>query len=282
MKFGITMFPTDEAMRPDELAIAVEDRGFHSLWFPEHTHIPASRETPYPAGGELPREYTRTYDPFVGLSFAAGVTSRLLLGTGVCLVVERDPIVLAKEVASLDALSGGRFQFGVGAGWNREEMSNHGTVPETRLRLLRERIEAMKAIWTHDEATYHGEFVDFERVWSWPKPVQRPHPPIVVGGGGPTVLRRTVEYGDAWMPTGRNWDTADLGGRIAELRRLSEEAGRDPVPVYLYSASSKPEAVERYRELGVELLVFWAPPAPADVVLPQLDKYAQLVERFRD
>lgn len=280
MKFGITMFPTDEAMRPDELAIAVEERGFESLWFPEHTHIPASRATPYPGGGDLPREYSRTHDPLIALTMAAAVTERILLGTGVCLVVERDPIVLAKEVASLDLLSGGRVQLGVGAGWNEEEMRNHGTDPATRFRLLRERCEAMKAIWTQDEASYHGDLVDFDRIWSWPKPVQRPHPPILIGGGGPKALQRVVDYGDAWMPIARGWDSANLGGRIAELQRLAAEAGRGTIPVSLYSASSKPEAIEEYEAMGVERIVFWAPPAPADQVLPLLDRYAPLVERF--
>ncbi|HWH32864.1 MAG TPA: LLM class F420-dependent oxidoreductase [Egibacteraceae bacterium] len=280
MKFGITMFPTDEAMRPDELAIAVEDRGFDSLWFPEHTHIPASRDTPYPGGGDLPREYARTHDPLVALAFAAGVTERLLLGTGVCLVVERDPIVLAKEVASLDALSGGRVLFGVGAGWNREEMRNHGTDPATRFELLRERVEAMKQIWTQDEATYHGDFVNFDRVWSWPKPVRRPHPPIVIGGAGASALQRVVDYGDEWMPIARGWGAGDLARRVAELRRLAQEAGRGHIPVTAYSASSKPESVEQFAEAGVERLVFWAPPAPADQVLPLLDRYAPLVERY--
>lgn len=282
MKFGIMMFPSHEAMRPDELAIAVEDRGFHSLWFPEHTHIPAARETPYPAGGELPREYSHTYDPFVALSFAAAVTQRILLGTGVCLVIERDPIILAKEVASLDVLSGGRFQFGVGAGWNREEMRNHGTVPETRLRLMTERIEAMKAIWTQDDASYQGEFVDFDRIWSWPKPLQRPHPPIVVGGMGPTVLPRTVQYGDAWMPTAGAWNLDGFGERIAELQRLADEAGRERIPVYLFGGSSKPEQVERCIELGVDLLVLRVPPSGADEVVPRLDQLAELRERYED
>src|SRR2546423_1919274 len=193
------MFPTDYAIAPADLGRLAEERGFESLWFPEHTHIPASRETPYPGGGELPPEYSHTHDPFVALAQVAAVTERLRVATGICLVIQRDPIVTAKEVASLDALSGGRFIFGVGAGWNREEMLDHGTDPGRRFGVMRERIEAMKAIWTSDEASYHGRYVDFDRIWSWPKPAQRPHPPIIVGGNGELVLERVVGYGDRRM-----------------------------------------------------------------------------------
>src|ERR671937_1020459 len=200
MKFGIAVFPTDYAADPAAITRLVEERGFESLFFPEHTHIPTSRETPYPAGGELPDEYSHTYDPFVALTAAAAATEKLLLATGICLVIERDPIVTAKEVASVDRLSGGRFLFGVGAGWNIEEMENHGTDPHRRFSLMRERIEAMKAIWTEDEASYHGEHVEFERIWSWPKPVQKPHPPILVGGSGQKVIDRVLRFGDEWMP----------------------------------------------------------------------------------
>src|SRR5437763_639639 len=184
MRYGIAVFPADYAADPATIARLVEERGFESLFFPEHTHIPAARQTPVPAGGELPRQYSRTYDPFVALTAAAAVTERILLATGICLVIERDPIVTAKEVASLDRLSGGRFLFGVGAGWNIEEMENHGTNPRRRFSLMRERIEAMKAIWTEDEAAYHGDQVDFDRIWCWPKPLQKPHPPVLVGGNG--------------------------------------------------------------------------------------------------
>ena len=194
MKFGVAIFPTEDSQPPDELARMAEERGFESLLFPEHTHIPASRETPYPAGGELPPEYSRTYDPFVALTAAAAATERLKIGTGICLVIERDPIITAKEVASLDRLSDGRFLFGVGAGWNVEEMRNHGTDAGKRFGLMRERIEAMKAIWTQEEASYSGRYVNFERIWSWPKPVQEPHPPILVGGNGPACWI-------AWSPT---------------------------------------------------------------------------------
>ncbi|HEV7363731.1 MAG TPA: TIGR03619 family F420-dependent LLM class oxidoreductase, partial [Solirubrobacteraceae bacterium] len=184
MRYGIAIFPADYAADPATIARLVEERGFESLFFPEHTHIPAGRRTPYPAGGELPEYYSRTYDPFVALTAAAAATERILLATGICLVIQRDPIVTAKEVASLDRLSAGRFLFGVGAGWNIDEMENHGTNPKARFSIMRERVDAMKAIWTEDEATYHGKHVDFDRIWSWPKPVQKPHPPVLVGGNG--------------------------------------------------------------------------------------------------
>src|SRR3954447_2857889 len=233
LQFGLAMFPTDYAIDPVALGRLAEERGFESLWFPEHTHIPASRDTPYPAGGELPQEYWHTHDPFVALAGVAAVTERLRIGTGICLVVERDPIVTAKEVASLDRLSGGRFLFGVGGGWNEEEMRNHGTDPSTRFGLMRERIEAMKAIWTQDEAEYHGRHVDFDPIWCWPKPVQRPHPPVLVGGLGEKVLDRVVAYGDEWIPN-RVKSPEDLGERIAELQRRAEVAGRDRIPVSVF------------------------------------------------
>ena len=189
LKFGLAIFPTEYSIEPTEIARLAEERDFESLFFPEHTHIPVSRDTPYPGGGELPREYSHIHDPFVALSMAAAATQRLLVGTGLCLIVERDPIVTAKEVASLDRLSGGRFLFGIGAGWNEEEMANHGTDPRRRFTLMRERVEAMKAIWSAEEAEYHGEHVDFDPIWCWPKPIQQPHPPILVGGSSDGALR---------------------------------------------------------------------------------------------
>jgi probable F420-dependent oxidoreductase len=224
MKFGIAIFPTDYAISMAELGPAVEERGFDSLWVAEHSHIPAGRQTPYPRGGDLPEMYWHTLDPFLALSAAAAATSRIRVGTGVCLLIQRDPIHTAKEVASLDHLSGGRVLFGIGGGWNREEMADHGTAYETRWSLLKERVEAMRAIWTQDEAEYHGKFVDFEPLWSWPKPVQRPHPPVILGGNGPRTLRRVIRYADGWMPNGRGYLE-----RIPELRALAEEAGR-PTP----------------------------------------------------
>src|SRR3954454_6639873 len=203
MRFGIAVFPTDYAADPATIARLVEERGFESLFFPEHTHIPVSRRTPYPAGGELPAEYSHTYDPFVALGAAAAATNSLALATGICLVIQRDPIVTAKEVASLDRLSGGRFLFGVGAGWNEEEMENHGTDPRRRFGLMRERVEAMKAIWTDDEAEYHGKQVDFDPIWSWPNRFKKPPPPVLLGGSGERVLDRVIRFGDGWLPQPR-------------------------------------------------------------------------------
>ena len=274
MEYGVIIFPADYAMRPDEVAREAEQRGFGSLFFPEHTHIPASRESPYPAGGELPDYYAHTLDPFVAATAAAAATTRLRIGTGVCLVVERDPIVTAKEVASVDFLSGGRFEFGVGAGWNREEMENHGTDPRTRMALLAERVHAMKKIWAEDEASYHGRLVEFDRIWSWPKPVQRPHPPVLVGGSGPTVLDRVIEFGDGWMPN-RVRDSAELGRRIVELRDRAAAAGRGHIPVSVFGASGRHEALANYAEIGVDRALFYLPAAGAQEVLPELDRFAE-------
>ncbi|HLW45800.1 MAG TPA: LLM class F420-dependent oxidoreductase [Acidimicrobiales bacterium] len=279
MKFGIVMFPTDYAIAPAELGREVEARGFESLFFPEHTHIPVSRRSPWPGGPELPEEYKHTHDPFVALSAAAAVTGRLLVGTGICLVIERDPIITAKEVASLDFLSGGRFLFGVGAGWNREEMEDHGTDPRTRMALLQERVEAMKAIWAEDEASYHGRFVDFDAMWSWPKPAQRPHPPVIVGGSGPTVIDRVLAIGDEWMPI-RMPDPEALGRQIAELQGRAQDAGRGPVPVTLFGASRDPATIERLAEVGVTRAVLAIRPEGRDKVLSVLDRDAGLLERF--
>jgi probable F420-dependent oxidoreductase len=270
MLFGIAVFQADYAADPVTIARLVEERGFESLFFPEHTHIPTSRRTPYPAGGELPPEYSHTYDPFVALAAAAGATEKLMLATGICLVIERDPIITAKEVASLDRLSGGRFLFGVGAGWNIEEMENHGTDPRRRFSLMRERIEAMKAIWGDDEAAYHGEHVDFDPIWSWPKPEQKPHPPILVGGNGEKVLERVVSFGDEWMPN----RVPGLRDRIGELQRLAEQAGRGRIPVTLNAARPSPETIERGEQGGVHRCVFYIQPADAGEIERQLDELA--------
>ena len=272
MRFGLAVFPTLETPDPAALGRLAEERGFESLWFPEHTHIPASRETPYPAGGELPPEYSRTYDPFVALAVAAAATERLLIGTGICLVVQRDPIVTAKEVATLDHLSGGRLLFGVGAGWNREEMADHGTDPRTRMALMAERVEAMQAIWTQDEASYHGEFVDFDRIWSWPKPAQQPHPPVLVGGNGPTVLDRVLRFGDAWMP-----NVIDDDMLLAQIAQLRERAGRD-VPVTLNAAPRRPERLARYIEAGVERAIFYLPQRDQAALEQRLDADRELID----
>ncbi len=276
MKFGVYMFPTDYAIDPVSLGRAVEGHGFESLFVPEHTHIPTSRRSPFPGGGELPKEYSHTLDPFVALGAVAAATERLMLGTGICLVIERDPIMLAKEVASLDFISGGRVLFGIGGGWNREEMENHGTDPTRRWKVLRERIEAMQQIWTEDAAEYHGEFVDFDPIWQWPKPIQKPHPPVIIGGDGANTLQRVVRYGDGWMPIGRR---ADFKARIDELNRLAAAAGRADIPVTIFGAAPKPEVIDAYAEAGVERLLFHLPPAPRDEVLPLLEQRAELVRR---
>jgi len=274
MKFGVQMFPTDYAIPVTELARASEDLGFESLFFPEHTHIPTSRRTPWPGGAPLPQEYSHTLDPFVACGAAAAVTSTLKVGTGICLVIQRDPITLAKEVASVDFLSGGRFLFGIGGGWNAEEMENHGTRPAVRWKILRERILAMKQIWTSDEAEYHGQFVDFDPVWSWPKPAQRPHPPVLVGGDGPRTLERVVEYGDGWMPIGGRGGPG-LAARIQELQRMAKAAGRGPIPVSIFGVPPSKEAIEAFAAMGVERMLFGLRPEPAEKAIPALKRYAE-------
>jgi probable F420-dependent oxidoreductase len=275
MELGLAHFLTDYGMAPAELGRVTEELGFESLFLPEHTHIPVSRDTPYPGGGDLPPEYSHTLDPFVALAAAAATTERLKLGTGVCLVIERDPIVTAKEVATLDHISGGRFLFGVGAGWNREEMENHGTDPKTRFRRMRESVEAMKAIWTQDEAEYHGRIVDFDPIWCWPKPVQKPHPPVLVGGLGEKVLDRVVAYGDEWIPN-RVKSPEELGERIAELQRRAEAAGRDPIPVTVFGAKPELRLLERLRDAGVTRSLFYLLPTAPDEVKRQLDQLGEV------
>ena len=277
MKFGISMFPTDYALHPAELAREVESRGFESLWMPEHTHIPASRRTPAPGGGDLPEHYWHTHDLFVALTAAAMATTRLLVASGICLIIERDPIITAKETASLDSLSGGRFIFGIGGGWNAEEMANHGTDFKTRWRLMRERVLAIKEIWTKDEAEFHGEFVDFDKIWSYPKPLRKPHPPILMGGSGPTTFDRVVEYCDGWIPAGV--DPKTMPDRMKELRRKAVDAGRSPegIPVsFVIYGSPDRETVDTLRNAGVERVVFAVPPRDRDAVLPVLDRYVKL------
>jgi probable F420-dependent oxidoreductase len=272
METGIGYFATHDAMDPAAMAQLVEERGHGALYFAEHTHIPASRETRWPGGAELPRRYAHCHDLFVALTAAAAATRRLRVGSGICLVVERDPIITAKEVASIDVLSGGRLDFGVGAGWNREEMANHGTDPRTRMRLMRERIEAMQAIWTQNEATYHGEFVDFDRIWSWPKPLQRPWPPVLVGGGGPTVFDRVLGFGDAWFAQHRQRPL----DRIGDLRARAVDAGRD-VPVDVIGVPPDAAALERYAEAGVRRVSMWAPSGNRGVIEPALEAFERAI-----
>ncbi|MEO1064959.1 MAG: LLM class F420-dependent oxidoreductase [Actinomycetota bacterium] len=283
MDIGVLIFPTDEAIRPSVLAQEAEARGFESLWFPEHSHIPTSRATPW--GGRdgappLPPEYWRTHDQFVALATCASVTERIRLCTGITLVAQRDPIWLAKEVATLDALSDGRVELGIGYGWNKEEMAQHGTAYGERRALLREKILMMKALWTEEEASYEGERLSLESSWAWPKPTQSPHPPIILGGGaGPKTIADVVEFCDGWMPiAGRH----PVDGRWAEIRQAAEGAGRDPSTLSLgvFGASPKPEHLESLREQGVTRAVLGLPPAGADEVLPLLDRYADLVGAF--
>jgi probable F420-dependent oxidoreductase len=276
VRFGIGCFATDEGPDPAELARLVEERGFESIFFTEHTHIPASRATPWPVGGELPREYARTYDPMVALTAAAAATSALLLGTAVCLVAQRDPILTAKEVASVDRLSGGRVLFGVGAGWNEEEMRDHGTDPARRFGIMRERVEAIRAIWTRDEASYHGDHVSFDGAWCWPKPVQSPHPPVLVGGNGRGVIRRVLSYGDEWLPN-RIGNDEKLLARVAELRARGEEAGRGSIPTTLCNAPAEPALLERYAAAGAHRFVFWLSHGDAAAVERRLDRLAAAV-----
>jgi probable F420-dependent oxidoreductase len=280
MKFGVSMFNTDYSIRIDDLARATEERGFESLWVPEHTHIPKSRKSPWPGGPNLPKEYWHTHDPFVALATAAAVTTRLKVGTGICLVIERDPLTLAKEVASLDFLSNGRLLLGIGGGWNAEEMENHGTDFKKRWRIMRERILAMKEIWTKDEAEFHGEFVSFDPIWSYPKPVQKPHPPILLGNNTPNGRQRVVEYCDGWFPlAGR---AGDLDAAVADLRQRAERAGRDPksITVSVYGASPQESAVRSYERTGAVRTIFYLPSADRETVLPLLDRFAKLAQAF--
>jgi probable F420-dependent oxidoreductase len=275
MKFGVSTFLTDEGIGPAALGPALEERGFDALFLAEHTHIPASRETPYPAGGELPRIYYRTLDPFVALGAAAATTRNLLLGTGIALVVQRDPIITAKEVATLDLISGGRAVFGVGAGWNREEMRDHGTDPRTRGRLMDERIRAIIELWTHEKAEFHGDFVDFDPAFCRPKPVQRPHPPVYVGGGSERAFARVAEYGSAWMPSGVH--PKELGAQIDRMRQVTGAA----TPVVVYAAPHDREALDIYAALGVERVLLYLPTRPEDDTLRTLDEFAEAAAAHR-
>src|SRR5882757_1378646 len=281
MKFGITMFPTDYAIQPHELAVEAEARGFESVWFPEHSHIPTSRKSPWPGGAELPKWYYDTYDPFVAMGAAAVVTKTIKLGTGVCLVVQRDPIHTAKEVATVDRLSSGRFLFGIGGGWNAEEMGNHGTAFETRFKLMRERILAMKEIWTKSKAAYNGEFVKFDEMMQWPKPVQKPHPPIILGGAFPWAARRAVRYGDGWYPNAASGNPEEY---MPAFRKMAQEAGRDPasLPVTIGGAPNDLNKLKRFRDLGASRVNVSLMSEAPDDILPTLDKWAGYIRQLRD
>ena len=280
MHIGALIFPTDLSIRPDRLAIELEQRGFESLWVTEHTHIPTSRRSPWPGGPELPDEYRRTLDPYVALTAAATVTERLGLGTGISLVAQHDPIVLAKTIASLDLVSNGRFTLGIGVGWNEEEMQDHGVDPKRRRSVARENVLAMRELWTQDEASFDGEHVHFEPTWSWPKPVQDPYPPIVMGGaGGPLTFRHIVEYCDGWMPIHGRRGIAD---KLADLRAAADEAGRDIATIELgvFGCPADRQVIEDYAELGFTRCVLGVPPTGEADALRALDGYADVVGAY--
>jgi probable F420-dependent oxidoreductase len=277
MHIGLTMFATEYAIAPHELAVEAEARGFESLWLPEHSHIPTSRKSPWPGGAELPKHYYHSYDPFVALAAAAALTKTIKLATGVCLVIQRDPIHTAKEVSTLDRVSSGRFLFGIGAGWNAEEMAHHGTAFETRFKLMRERMLAMKEIWTHEKAKFSGEFVKFDEIFQWPKPVQKPHPPILVGGGFPHAAKRAIAYGDGWIPIGgRQLDPVEV---LPQFRKMAKDAGRDPASLSfsIFGSPREQELLKRYRDAGVDRVVLQLPSKPREDVLPMLDQSAALM-----
>ena len=278
MRFGITMFPTDLSIGPVQLGREAEARGLDSLWFPEHTHIPTSRRTPAPAGEPLAEEYKRSLDPFVAMAAVVAVSLRLHVGTGIALVAKRDPLVMAKEVASLDLVSGGRLDLGIGFGWNVEEMADHGVAFKERRAVVREKVLAMKSLWTQDEASFDGEHVRFEPSWSWPKPVQTPHPPLLIGGGGgPRLFEAIADYADGWIPIGG----AGLREALPALHRAMEEVGRDPAELSIVPFGSLPDPgkIEYYRTLGVTEIVFRVPPVPADEALPVLDQIRATLAR---
>lgn len=278
MHFGAHIFLTDYSIAPQELGPALEERGFESLWLPEHSHIPLPRVSPWPGGGDLPKKYYDALDPFVSLGAIAATTKTLKMGTGICLVIQRDVIQLAKEVATIDQLSGGRFLFGVGAGWNEEEMSDHGTDPKTRFRLMREKIEAMKAIWTQDKPKYDGEFIKFGEMMTWPKPVQKPHPPVIVGGAFPYGARRAIRFGDGWIPLGGGRG-ADIPDQLPHFRQMAAEAGRNPddIEISVFGARPDEEELKKLKGAGVARVTFDLPSAPSEEILPMLDKLAKMI-----
>lgn len=275
MKLGAYIFPTAYSIGIIELAKALEERGFESLWVTEHTHIPASRKSPWPGGPELPKEYSHTLDPFIGLTAAAAVTSKLRLGTGICLVPEHDPIVLAKVVATLDLISNGRFEFGIGAGWNAEELENHGTAFKDRFKIMEDRTRAMQAIWTQEEASYDGPFTRFDKIWSNPKPVQTPHPPVLLGGESKHTLRRVMQFCDGWFPRGRGF--ADPHAEMARFNAAADEYGRsrDSLNVSLFGATPKKDPLSKFADAGIDRSIFTLPTEGRETVLPLLDDLAR-------
>jgi probable F420-dependent oxidoreductase len=280
MEFGASIFFTDYSITPAELAVALEERGFDSLWAAEHSHIPVPRRTPPPGGGELHKRYYDVMDPFVTLTAAACATKRLKLATGIALVIQRDTIQTAKLVASIDQVSGGRFLFGIGGGWNQEEIENHGTVFVTRMRKMREQIEAMKAIWTESKPEYHGEIVDFGTMMTWPKPVQKPHPPVILGGAFPWAARRAIRYGDGWYPNAASGNPEEY---MPAFRKMAEEAGRNPasLPVTLGGAPEDADKLKRFRDLGAARVNVTLMSEKAEAILPILDRWAGLMRQLR-
>ncbi len=277
MKIGVYFFSTAYAMPIDELARALEERGFSSLFLPEHTHIPTSRRSPWPTGGELPREYSNTLDPFVALATAAAATKNLRVGTGICLVSQRDPIITAKSVATLDLVSGGRVDFAMGAGWNAEEMENHGTVFEERFKVLEDRAKAIKTIWTEDEASHDGPFVKFDPIWCWPKPVQKPHPPMLLGGETKYTLKRVVDFCDSWFPRPRGFQ--DPQARMVEFRQVADEAGRDfaTLSTTVFGAPPDTDYLKACKQAGVDRVLFQLPSEGREVLLPKLDELTRFI-----
>ena len=278
MKIGAVMFFTTDSMQPAPLGRALEERGFESLWVPEHTHIPSSLRSAYPASGGLVRAYYEIMDPFLALNTAAAVTTKLRIGTGIALVTQRDPIVTAKMVSSIDQLSSGRFLFGVGNGWNQDEVENHGTAFKSRHKLARERIEAMKTIWTQEEPEYHGEFVAFDKMKQWPKPAQKPHPPIIVGGAFPYAARRAIRYGDGWIPRADRLEKDGVGVVIEKFRAMASEAGRDPatLPISIFRVPDKIDGLRFCQEIGIDRVTFTLPAEKEDKLLPIIDRWAEL------
>jgi probable F420-dependent oxidoreductase len=294
MQIGVLYWATDETMRPTDFAVELEDRGFESLWLGDHTHVPVARQTPYPSSanrnpgldgvglepGEIPREYKRMLDPLVSLGMAAVVTTRIKLGIGVCLVAQRDPILLAKETATIDLISGGRFILGVGFGWSEEEMRAHGIQRRQRHAIVRDKVAAVRALWTQDEAEYRGTHVTLEPSWLWPKPVQRPHPPILIGGGGPLAMKHAIEYGDGWMPV-----AGQVAERLTTMRAAAREAGRDPDELEITVTSPRPslDGLRHYRDAGVDRVILWVPPpSTPDEALPLLDEWAAWINAVAD
>jgi len=279
MKFGASIFFTDYSITPAELALAMEERGFDSVWAAEHSHIPVPRRTR--ADSELGKRYYDVMDPFVTLTAAAGATKRLKLATGICLVIQRDTIQTAKLVASLDQVSGGRFLFGIGGGWNQEEIENHGTVFRTRMKKMREQIEAMKAIWTETRPEYHGELVEFGTLMTWPKPVQKPHPPIILGGAFPWAARRAIRYGNGWYPNAASGNPEEY---LSAFRKMVQEAGRDPasLPVTIGGAPDDLDKLKRLRDLGAARANVSLMSETRDEILPRLDKWAGYIRELRN